>query len=341
MYKQSSASDHGTLGFFRCKLNRTTVNVDVKKDVNATLDFFLTVVKGHLLAVACEILGITKLDSKVNLPPNVKHGQESDKSQYIRNLASQVVGRCTLIDKAITGEVVTTTDDHKYNYARTLCHYGALIMEYLDTWEHADGKRSFRCWRLFLPHFHASGRTKYSLQALCLQFQVKCVLSPQLAHEIMWHRYVNTRGGLGRNIPCDLYNEHVNKLIKQIIVNMGPNLTKEALQRSARSVSTLQRLCAQFDKTSDLPIEGGKHSTYSDAKDVSTVVSTVLSNNLLSVSDKKRQHTTFPKMNLNPLKSWSKIKCEQWIDKKKQDYLKFKGSLEEDSSGSDTDSDEH
>ena len=261
----------------------------MKKDVNATLDFLLTVVKGHLLAVACEILGITKLDSKVNMPPNVKHGQDSDKSQYIRSLASQVVEKCTLIDKAITGEVVMTTDDHKYNYARILCHFGTLIMEYLDSWGHGDGKRLFRCWRLFLPHFHASGRTKYSLQALCLQFQVKCVLSPQLAHE-MWHRYVNTRGGLGRNIPCDLYNEHVNKLIKQIIVNMGPNLTKEALQRSARSVSTLQRLCAQFDQTTDLPIEGGKHSTYSDAKDVSTVVSTVLSNNLLSVSDKKRQH---------------------------------------------------
>ena len=39
LYKQSSASDHGTLEFFRCKLNRTTVSTDVTKDVNATLDF--------------------------------------------------------------------------------------------------------------------------------------------------------------------------------------------------------------------------------------------------------------------------------------------------------------
>ena len=51
------------------------------------------------------------------MPPNVKHGQDSDKSQYIRSLASQVVEKCTLIDKAITGEVVMTTDDHKYNNA--------------------------------------------------------------------------------------------------------------------------------------------------------------------------------------------------------------------------------
>ena len=135
--------------------------------------------------MACEILGITKLDSKVSLPPNVKHGEAKDKNLYIRSLASQVVERCTLIDNAVTGEVVTTTDDHKYNYARILCHYGSLIMEFLDGWEHGDGKRMFRCWQLFLPHFHASGHTKYSLQALRLQFQVKCVLSAQFAHEIV------------------------------------------------------------------------------------------------------------------------------------------------------------
>ena len=68
LYNQTSARDHGTLGFFRSKLNQITVTKDVKKDVNATLDFLLIVVKGHLLATACEILGITKLDSHVPLP---------------------------------------------------------------------------------------------------------------------------------------------------------------------------------------------------------------------------------------------------------------------------------
>ena len=227
LYQQSSARDHGTLGLFRCKLNRVTVKTDVKKDVNATLDFFLTIVKGHLLAVACEILGISNLDSTINFPPSVIHGQARDKDKYIRSLSSQIVERCTLVDEAFTGENIVNTQDCKYNYARVLCHYGALTMEFLDAWAEGDGERVFRCWRLFLPHFHASGRTKYSLQALHLQFQVKCMLSPQLAHEIMWHRFVNTKGGLGRNIPCDLYNEHVNKLIKQIIANMGPILTKK------------------------------------------------------------------------------------------------------------------
>ena len=37
-----------------------------------------------------------------------------------------------------------------------------------------------------------------------------------LAHQVMWHRFVNTKGGMGKNIPCDLYNEHVNRLVKYI-----------------------------------------------------------------------------------------------------------------------------
>ena len=32
---------------------------------------------------------------------------------------------------------------------------------------------------------------------------------------------MNTHGGKGRNLPCDLHNEHVNRLYKQLIANMG------------------------------------------------------------------------------------------------------------------------
>ena len=78
----------------------------------------------------------------------------------------------------------------------------------------------------------------------------------------MWHRYVNTRGGLGRNIPRDLYNEHVNKVIKQIIVNMGPNQTKKKLCKCEPALLIhLNANMHNLTETSDLPIVGGKYST--------------------------------------------------------------------------------
>ena len=91
---------------------------------------------------------------------------------------------------------------------------------------------------------------------------------------------------MGRNISCDLYNEHVNKLVKGIIRNMGPNLTENALQRAARSVSTLDLVCKQFDRESNVPVTALAHTTRTDINDIQKVVMAVLDNELqLSLGD--------------------------------------------------------
>ena len=178
----------------------------------------------------------------------------------------------------------------------------------------------------FLPHFIADGRTKYALEALCLQFKVNAVFSPNLAHQVKWHRFVNTKGGLGHNIPCDLYNEHVNRWIKLIIQNMGPNLTECALQRAVRCVAPLQELCEKFDKESNVPVTTTAHSTKSSEKDLKVVVSIVLKKKLLR-HEGKRAHHSFQKTPLNPLHKWDKEKTIAWIRTKKKEYKKYKGQF--------------
>ena len=84
---------------------------------------------------------------------------------------------------------------------------------------------------------------------LRLQFQVKAILSPQLAHQVLWNCFVNTRGGLGKNIRNDLYNEHIVKLVKNIMTCMGVNLTEEAFQRAARSVIKCNRYWKSCDSS--------------------------------------------------------------------------------------------
>jgi hypothetical protein len=322
MYGQS-AKDHGTLRYFQSLLNCNTVKADVKKAVDTNLEFLLTVFKGHVLACACQILEITTLDAKVHLPPALTHSSAPARLQFqfVQRIASAIVDQCTLIN---TCTEITECDDKVYNYARVLCHYGALITEFKNACERGDGKRIYRCWRIMLPHFKASKRTKYSLEALKLQFQVKCILSPQLAHQVLWDRCVNTRGSMGGNIPCDLYNEHVVKLIKRIISNMGANLTEKALQRAARSVSTLHSVCKQFDHESNVPNTTSSHSTRSDRNDVQKVVSAVLNNNLLEKIS-GRYHKSFRTMRLNPLFNWKKKETIEWIEKKKRDMMKFRG----------------
>ena len=267
LYRLSSR-ECGTLSFFRTQINCIAVSKDPKKEVNACIDFLDAIIKGHWLACACEELSIDGLSSTIRLPA----GSATD---FIQQLAEKIVNRCTIVETAFTHSDTANTDNTAYNYARELCHYGSLVTEFRDAWAEGDRERVVHCWKLFMPHFQASGSHKYCLEALRLQFQVSVVLSPNLAHQVMWHRFVNVKGGEGRNIPCDLFNEHVNKLLKVIIANMGPN-TEAALQRAARSVSTLHTLCEKFDKTTALPHHSTAHSTRSDIEDINKVTDVVL-----------------------------------------------------------------
>lgn len=77
----------------------------------------------------------------------------------MHQLATKVVDECTLVDTR-----VSETNDRVYNYTKVLCHYGALVFEFQDACAEGDGERVFCCWRLMLPHFLASGQTKYSFR---------------------------------------------------------------------------------------------------------------------------------------------------------------------------------
>lgn len=321
-----SSGDHGTLAFFRNRLNRIAVTKDPKKDVDACIDLIYAVIKGHFLACACDLFGVSSLQDPLILPPGIHTAEKPVQLAFINKMAQMVVNKCTLIDAAFTGGPVADKGDGKYNYARTLCHYGSLVMEFRDAWAEGDGERVLRCWKLFMPHFKAAGRTKYSLEALRLQMQANIILSPNLAHQVVWNRFVNVRGGAGKNIPCDLFNEHVNKKLKYIIQNMGSNLTEASLQRAARSVTTLQEICAVFDAQSGVPYTTSAHSTKPDMEDVKKVVSIVLKEKLLEEMS-AREHKAFPGMPLNPLHKWNLAKTKSWVKGKKTEYFKYSGKF--------------
>ena len=305
---------------------------------------------GHWLVCACEVLGISNLDETIKVPPGLKKAGTAEQLLFIKGIAEEVVERMTLVDSAFVSggdnsEDDTVTDDTVYNYARVLCHYGSLVMEFRDAWAEGNGDRMLRCWKLFMPHFKTSGSSKYALEALRLQFQTSIVLSPNLAHQVRWNRFVNVKGGIGRNIPCDLFNEHMNKLIKNIIINMGSNLTEDSLQRAARSVSSLSLISERFDEESNVPCITSAHSTQSDTSDIKKVFR-IVSQHRLITPVKSRKHRSFPNLQLNPLHKWDMKKTKSWIKEKKKSYLKYKGRFRADmisddseENGSDSDSD--
>ena len=246
--------------------------------MHACQDALLTVFKGHIVAAACRELNIG--------------GPEGDIKDIIVNmsllndLTMKVARRFTVIPEVFLIESVPDTGDRVHSYAQVLCHFAAIVHLFTDACKEGDGERVIRCWKLCMLHFHAERKTKYALEALRLQFQL-VTLQPNLVHQLTWGRFVNTHGGKGRNIPCDLHNEHVNKLYKEIIGNMGANFTEFASTRAARAVSSLERLALGFERHTGIHPEATAHSRRSDVKDVQIVAEVVLQAKILKVIDER------------------------------------------------------
>ena len=244
------------------------------------------------------MLGISSLDEIPKSLPDFKKASVEEKKAFLYDLADRVVQCCSSIEEPFLGREIADAGDGVYNYARVLCHFASLALEFLDSWAEGDGEWIIQCWRVFLLHFYTGGRTKYSWEALRLMFQL-VFLPPAISHQMKWNRFINTHGGLGRNIPCDLNNEHMNKLFKEIVKNMGPNLTEQAVMRAARSVTALQDMSAAFDKQRNVPVGTSTHSRKSDEHDVGQVASVVQRIEALHVKP-GRNHSCFRKMKLKP-----------------------------------------
>ena len=214
--------------------------------MNACTDALFTVLKGYFLAFACKELGIENVDSDLNHPV-FKSTSTSEKQRFIVGLSMKVVENCTIISDTLLGKEVQESGDQKYNYTKSLCHYASLALEFHDAWHEGDGIRIIRCWRILLLHFFESGRTKNSLDAMRLQIQLLCLPSSQV-HQLIWDRFVNTHGGMGHNLPCDLHNEHINKALKGAIRHMGANFSQNALTNVARSITYMVSVSARFDQ---------------------------------------------------------------------------------------------
>lgn len=278
--------------------------------MHACQDALLTVFKGHILAAACIELGIEGPNDDIN-------GVEINQT-LLKDVTLKVAKRLSVISEAFLNESVSDTGDGVHNYARVLCHFAALVYLFIDAWKEGDGERVIRCWKMFMVHFHAEKKTKYALEALRLQFLL-VTLQPYLVHQLMWGRFVNTHGGKGRNIPCDLHNEHINKLYKDIVANMGANFTEVASTRAARAVSSLERLALAFDKHTGIHPEATAHTTREDEKDVKMVVDVVLKARVLD-EIQNRYHSKFPKFSQNPLHTWNRKKMIEWIQAKAKQH---------------------
>ena len=160
-----------------------------------------------------------------------------------------------------------TAPDGIFEYACAVLNDGLIFLEFRDAIHEGDGERIIRCWKVMLLYFFHGKRTKYTLEAIHLQAAINACVSPCLREELMWCRVLNTRGGLGNNLPTDLFMEHLNRTLKEYLRGLGPNSSEKSMMQMSKSLRGLMDFTKHFDDISQISPDSISHTKYCNEKD--------------------------------------------------------------------------
>ena len=214
-----------------------------------------------------------------------------------------------------------TVPDGIFGYACAVLNDGLLLLEFRDAIHEGDGERIVRCWKLLMLYFRVAGHTKYALEAFPFLAKVNEVASPRLQQQFLWSRVVNSKGGSGKNIPVDLYMEHLNHLLKGIIIGLGANISESSIV-NASTLNAIVSLSESFDEQLGIHRASIHHTTKSSNKDREVVLKQLSSESNVFEYTPGRKHYGFKNISPNVAQSIHADALFMWINKHKKKLAK-------------------
>ena len=185
--------------------------------------------EGHIIAATLKHFKMENCES--DLPSTLTHDLNSNEreSAFHKHILNMSTGLVNLPTRP--GKKTVDHGSHAiFAYASEAFTLSLLNAEFEDAIKEGNGERVVRCWRFFLLIFKSSKRMKYSLEAVKLLVGTH-VLPPRLREQLIWSRFVNTKGKHRENKPCDLHMEHLNQTVKSVLGHEGSNLTPRMIHR--------------------------------------------------------------------------------------------------------------
>ena len=139
-------------------------------------------------------------------------------------LAGSVVDKFLCLPN-VSSEHTFDSVDYVHLYATELLSLGLLWHGFYDAVKEADGDRILRYWKFLLVLFNSTNHRNYSKKAVTLPYQYYYVPSEKKKAQLLLHRCINTRSYHSTNIPYDLFTEHLNQRLKNVILGMGANVS--------------------------------------------------------------------------------------------------------------------
>lgn len=301
LYSTSSPSDKATLFHLKQVINRTSYGKTPKNNMKATEDFLETALYAHIIAAAKQIIKTT--------------GEVGDCNVVAKDLIQRFVKVSLLCDQPLPREVTCTNFVHAY--AVDFLTIGLLWQGYHNAIRCGDGNRILTYWKFLTVVFKSEHHVNYAKEGFLLLAQ-SLLLSSRKTAELKWCRTINTHGLPNKNILVDLHIEHLNRQLKDMMRNLGSNITPESVQCTSKALGTVTEICHNFEETSKISAISNFHSRPSLEKDIVQLQEQLEKEQVFEVKQ-HREHQGFKKH--KPLLSsinWKAMR--DWVKEKISDY---------------------
>jgi hypothetical protein len=156
----------------------------------------------------------------------------------------------------------TPESDEVFNYSMQLCHWYLQILELHDTAKEGDLNRTILNCKYSIPFFYSHSRlSKYLVENVDYLLKTEKFLSPLQRIRVLEGSYVNVWGGHGKNVECDLVQEHSVCNQKALIKTLGANKSEKSISRVTESANAIDEMCIQFDQSVNLKAKSSRHSS--------------------------------------------------------------------------------
>ena len=109
---------------------------------------------------------------------NLNTATNDEKRKYLSLRTKAFITKFALHHVQSLDDESMTCTDGVFDYACSIVGFGLLARNFSDATHEGDGERLICCWKLFMLHFKADGRTKYALKAFNIIAQVNATLTP-------------------------------------------------------------------------------------------------------------------------------------------------------------------
>lgn len=211
-------------------------------------------------------------------------------------------------------------EDSVKNYGHLTLELSLMFKSLLDLCKTPNRERGLRLMKLVMTHFKANKwLSKYASEIMRFLVHQMCILSEREAHEEFYGLFVNTEGGVGNHIPCDLQMEFLVKQVKKNIKHMFSNKTEKNITVRTSALPALSDIGEVFDKNSNVITRAKKHSDIDSKRDESAIISDLRQLRPFKL-EPGRYHRAFPNVAKTITMKLDPMSFHKWVADQKNKF---------------------